>query len=841
LRELFLIGLLLLLGAAPGHAEEWRVCRDSALAAPGSWSCHCFYSLAKKTGDWQRARQELARLGASDDPYWLFTRGRVEDAAAGCAASEPLFRRAAELFAAAGEGQGETWSRGNLLRCLERSDLGAAKTEGEKLFALAQRTGDPKLVATAALRRIQVAISALDFAAAEALLAEYPFDKLDALDPSSELGLEWLGQHLRLSHGLGRIEAARRDAAERIARAEKRQDPQLLARVHLDAASFATQLPPTADNREALRKAAREALAAAEKGGDLGVLVPALLLHGRLENDAALLARCGRLAKETGDAHHFTSCRFAEAATVAATDPARAERLLAEGDAFGHASGDPLTWLQPWSDHLRAIFVLRPRAEALAVSRRLLGEVEKVRSAESSGARSAELFGVWREIHDWLAGRLLESGDPAEAELAFGLLENARARVLREILGDSPSAGLGSAPARPLAEIAAGLDENEALLSFQLDHERNNYGHPDGGGAVFVTTRGGTRVVRLPDRGRVEPAIAIWLGDIGSRRESPELARRLGALIFDKVAAVLPAGTRRLIVVPDGPLFQLPWALLRDDAGRPLAERYEIVLAPAASLPHRPGDGGAGGAGGRALILADPAFPASAGLPRLPHAESEGREVRRLLGGRLWAGAEASEPRFRGEDLAPYALVHFAAHALLDDEQPERSALLLAPGGEGGDGRLEPREIAGLRLAGKMVTLASCRSASGRVLPGEGPMSLGRAFLAAGAPVVLGSLWMLRDDEAEAFFGKFYSRLAAGETAAAALAATQRELAAGGAPAAAWAGVVLLGDGDFRLAPRSRLGQLARSPGRLALFGLAAAATLAACRFLRRRRGPKAS
>lgn len=136
-----------------------------------------------------------------------------------------------------------------------------------------------------------------------------------------------------------------------------------------------------------------------------------------------------------------------------------------------------------------------------------------------------------------------------------------------------------------------------------------------------------------------------------------------------------------------------------------------------------------------------------------------------------------------------------------------------------------------------MVTLASCRSAGGRVLPGEGPMSLGRAFLAAGARVVLGSLWPLRDDEAETFFGRFYRRLAAGENAAAALAATQRELAAQGEPAAAWAGVVLLGDGDFRLEPRSRLGQLARSPGRLA-FGLALgiAALMAASLVARSRR-----
>jgi hypothetical protein len=61
---------------------------------------------------------------------------------------------------------------------------------------------------------------------------------------------------------------------------------------------------------------------------------------------------------------------------------------------------------------------------------------------------------------------------------------------------------------------------------------------------------------------------------------------------------------------------------------------------------------------------------------------------------------------------------------------------------------------------------------------------------------VVGSLWPVRDDEAERVFRSFYRGLARGESVASALASARRDAIAAGLPAAAWAGVVVLGDGD---------------------------------------------
>jgi hypothetical protein len=85
-------------------------------------------------------------------------------------------------------------------------------------------------------------------------------------------------------------------------------------------------------------------------------------------------------------------------------------------------------------------------------------------------------------------------------------------------------------------------------------------------------------------------------------------------------------------------------------------------------------------------------------------------------------------------------------------------------------------------------------------------MSLARAFFQAGAHTVVASLWRLRDDEAADFFDRFYRQLGRGRSVAAALQGSQRELITEGAPAAAWAGIVVLGDGELVPLPGGRKG-----------------------------------
>jgi CHAT domain-containing protein len=175
----------------------------------------------------------------------------------------------------------------------------------------------------------------------------------------------------------------------------------------------------------------------------------------------------------------------------------------------------------------------------------------------------------------------------------------------------------------------------------------------------------------------------------------------------------------------------------------------------------------------RALLLRtalDGDRAALAALPRLAATRREASRVSELLGGgRLLVGPAASEDTLaalsRRDGLARFAVLHFATHALVDSDDPDRSALVLAQTGQtestgdGGahDGLLTVREIErGWRLDADLVTLSACETGLGRRVDGEGYLGLAHALLGAGAHSVLASLWKVDDAATALLMQRFY-------------------------------------------------------------------------------------
>ncbi|RKG63663.1 CHAT domain-containing protein, partial [Corallococcus sp. CA054B] len=373
----------------------------------------------------------------------------------------------------------------------------------------------------------------------------------------------------------------------------------------------------------------------------------------------------------------------------------------------------------------------------------------------------------------------------------------------------------------PFASLAATeqrLGEEEALLVFLAGADHDRQGERAGGAWVLAVTREGTRAYRIPERARLRPMVALLSGLI-ERRDGSEAAAAaaLYAQLLAPALRELPSKVSRLLLVPDGPLHDLPFAALREHADAPpLMARYELARVPSASLLHHWREQPGQPPEGEALVLADPdrgealqgtavasarggMFLETASLGALPEARREGRTVSEALEDtavkpRLLMGAEASEQALKASRWDAVRILHMAAHAVVDVESPERSALVLAPGAAGEDGLLQPREIAELRLRDALVVLSSCRGASGAQLAGEGVLSLARAFFESGARAVVASLWPMRDAEAAELLERYYRHLAEGKGAASALREAQREAWEDGEPAAMWAGLGVMGD-----------------------------------------------
>lgn len=174
--------------------------------------------------------------------------------------------------------------------------------------------------------------------------------------------------------------------------------------------------------------------------------------------------------------------------------------------------------------------------------------------------------------------------------------------------------------------------------------------------------------------------------------------------LLERAAASLPGETglaRKLVVVPHGPLHQVPFHALFDGE-RYLVERFEISYAPSATV--------------YALCqereLRDPGRALVLGVedPLIPNATAEARAVAQHFSeARVRVGEEATVAALQIEAPGRGAL-HLACHGLFRADNPMFSALKLH------DGWLMAADAMGLDLKDALVTLSACESGRSEVV-----------------------------------------------------------------------------------------------------------------------------
>jgi tetratricopeptide (TPR) repeat protein len=760
------------------------------------------------------------------------------------ARSETLYAVAADRLAERGIALGEVRACSNRFEQLVRLDrMPEAEEELRRARGAAETSRDPVALTKVRMLEASYLINRhQDLPQAYRLLQEAR--RMLFPGGSYPMRKDCLTNLAGLAVNLGRLDEGRKLSAAAVDLTTREGDlaGEALARYNLlRAERELTYLLPRPDSRTVVLDVARRTLAVAEAAGFRQV-------QGYTHGILGLLTRgpeserhfqlCEELA---GTRTEQSYCRSQHARLLTPVDPQLALRRLDEALDLAKEADAPVAIAFAWRERMRVSWRLGPPEQAMQESLKALTAIELLRKLEAPTEGREEIFTLWAGHYHWLAGRLLQEGEAGNHQAlgtAFVVQERMRARALI----DSLAASAVPAPARTepgfatLDQVRQALAPDEALLSFQIAPWKDMVGDFAGGAWLTVVTRDGATVhpLRSPlaERTRLRPAVEIFSGLFvgGSGDDGDAAAALYDALLADGLAGLGP-GIQRLVVVPDDVLHLLPFAALRPDPGAaPLVSRYEITLTPSATLWLQWRQDPAAASGTGALVLANPvasmvaptsmrsANPASLGP--LPGAQREGEAVLRHLGAssRLLAGPDATEAYLKSGP-APYGILHLATHAWTSDNEPDRSFVLLAPGSSNEDGRLHPREIAGLDLHGRIVVLSVCSSAAGEILRGEGVMGLARAFFQAGAHTVVATLWPLRDDEGAALFDRFYRHLGNGMSVAAALHAAQQDRMADGAPPAAWAGVIVLGDG----------GRVPVPGGQQGLPGFAVPLVLAAC------------
>lgn len=252
-----------------------------------------------------------------------------------------------------------------------------------------------------------------------------------------------------------------------------------------------------------------------------------------------------------------------------------------------------------------------------------------------------------------------------------------------------------------------------------------------------------------------------------SEYESLSIAQPLQALYSWVITPVEPhlAGKKIIGIVPYHALHFVPFgALVAPDAEQItfLIERYAMFSLPSLCMLPMVRER----TESRTQNAGFHAHPAVLGIgnasENLPGAAGEMRALREYFpASTVYTGEQATKDRLF-QDAGRYDVIHLALHGVFDKQHPLFSRVDFF------SSALYAREIFGLRLAATLVTLSGCETLlpqqvsagdADALLSGDELVGFIRAFMYAGTPTVLASLWRVNDSATQQLMSAFYRKL----------------------------------------------------------------------------------
>ena len=223
---------------------------------------------------------------------------------------------------------------------------------------------------------------------------------------------------------------------------------------------------------------------------------------------------------------------------------------------------------------------------------------------------------------------------------------------------------------------------------------------------------------------------------------------------------------KRLVIVPDAALHQLPFEALLLSAGPRtkyvLDEWPPITYSPSATVLAQLSARTVRTTNQERKLLLVGHSPAEASASAaLPGVIAECRRI-----AAVWPKSVTSlldrdaRESVVVRHLPTHPIVHLATHGFVDEQSDNLFGGLLLAADANGDDSLSYLDILRTNLTGcELAVLSACQTSVGPERPMEASTSLAQAFLAAGTHQVVASLWHVSDESTAELMADFYGRL----------------------------------------------------------------------------------
>ncbi|MEM9173111.1 MAG: CHAT domain-containing protein [Pseudomonadota bacterium] len=457
-------------------------------------------------------------------------------------------------------------------------------------------------------------------------------------------------------------------------------------------------------------------------------------------------------------------------------DIAAAIALLRQARAIAETSTNTLLHMQATVRLSQALIDEGLQTESAALAREALLRSDTIRNnlkdpllLRSFGSTQQQAYQILVEI----------AIAQDQHERAWMIANESRSRYLRDVVLSNRTASRNDVDELMTVEsIQASLDDGETVAQFFIGTDAVH--------GWFITNQS-MEFRQLLSRIELRQDVDRLNSAISQRRAPPaDSVRRLSA-------ALLPRNEfSSLLVLPAGAIYEVPFAHL-SFGGEPIVANKDIRVLPLltdvrthstiepteltvfADPVYRPADikgnhtasliASALAINEHRVIARGVTRTSLQKLGNLPGSLEEARAIQALSSDtqtHLYTGFDAARETVLQELPGDTGIVHFATHGIVDRHEPDDSGLVLSLFDETGaplEALLSAQDISDLDIRSSLVVLSGCETGVGRVVVGEGVLSVSQAFLMAGAQRVLSSLWRIPDRATAVLMQEFYRQL----------------------------------------------------------------------------------
>ncbi len=456
------------------------------------------------------------------------------------------------------------------------------------------------------------------------------------------------------------------------------------------------------------------------------------------------------------------------------------------------------------SNAARDFSMLGKREKAVEYYKIAIDTIEDLRSMLQSAEMRSSFFEQMTKTYDGMISTLMAIG---KAEEAFDYSERAKARTFLDILGSKVDLTKGLATAlseeemelkRKMASLQLKLEDEDSIdiskelveIKKQYDEfliklKKENLEHAAlisvetltlrdvqamlgqkktllefhvlaDKTILWIVKKDSMRSVIIEHGGKSIVKVIKTLRDAISNISTEDRDRKQLKLLYNVFFkdAVIEKG-EELVIVPHDMLHYLPFHSLITPEDRYLIEDHVISYLSSASLMKFVTEK-------RKKITEDVLAFGNPDLENpaynLEYAEKEAEEIAKIFPkSKILLKKEATESK--AKDLSNrYKILHFASHAEFNKQVPEDTSLKLAKDAKE-DGNFSVEEIFGLNINASLVVLSACETEMGKISSGDEIIGLTRAFIYAGTPSIITTLWKVDDKATYLLMKDFYRNL----------------------------------------------------------------------------------